>query len=251
TRTRVSITVLVAFAFSAFTGPIFAAYTEEILGALQTSDNLTVVAEEATWRSGAVSYMHGAAQIGLLFCCFSVASACAFGPEQLRSYYRTRGRSQVQLFGPRLVVAALAVLVGVVLGALLAWYEIALLFDDVSHGRLIAAFALQSAAIVTLSLLAGVGAIATNSPGPCALATFLAAFVFDFLSGDTGVFAWSPTALLRPYSILDGARVTEFARPLVGSVVVLVVASGLALRRPLRHRLTSPGGQERRSHAFS
>ncbi len=249
-RGRGLFAILVAFAFSALTGPIFAAYTEEILGALQTSDNLSIVVDDPTWRSGSVSYLDGAAQIALAFCLFTVASACSLGSEPLRIYYRTRGRNRAQVFLPRLAVSSVAVLVAALVGALVAWYEIVLLFDDVRHGRLWSAIALQAVAIVVLGLLAGLGAILTNAPGPSALVVFFAAFVVDVIGGANTVLAWSPVALLRPYEVLDGAGASSFARPVIGSCVLVAVAALFTLHRPLRlvaH--TSPS--EMRNHVPS
>lgn len=246
-RGRRLVAVGVAFVFSALTGPLFAAYTEQILQALQSSDNLTITVEEPTWRSGAVSYLHGAAQIALAFGCFAVASACALGSEPVRIFHRTRSRSAVTLFVPRLLVSAMALVGVAAVGGIFAWYEISLLFDDVAHGRLWAAVAVQAVAIVVVSLVAGLAAIITNSPGPTALVVFFATFVVDVFDTSSGVLAWTPVALLRPYSLLDGDGAGSIVPSLIGSIVLLAVALAVVLSRPLL-RPADPPTREMRNH---
>jgi len=234
-RTRRMLVLGVAFVFSALTGPLMTAYAENIVGALQTSNNLQILFEIPTWIDGGTSYLQNAAQVSLLFACFLAARSCALGEsDRLSIHYRIRARTRRHLFGPRLFMSVFVTWLTAMIGLALATYQIGVLFDDVEYDRLVQAFLAQSLGIAMVAFLAGALAARTNAPGTSALVVYFAVFIADLLRDASWIRGYSPTALLRPTDLLETASLSDYAGPALAAVAVIVVGSFLSLRSRIR-----------------
>lgn len=237
-RTRLGMAVLLAFAFSALTGPLFAAYGEVIVESLQGAEAVEVGFAPPSWRTGLSSYLRTVAQIALLVCCAAGATACALRPRPLEHFYRTRARSKGALFAPRIVAGATVAAAGVLLGGLIAAYEVALLFDDVPWATVVSAIALQGVGVVTLGCASALATVITGSPLGSAAVVYVATFVGGIVGAGSGPLSWTPLALLDPLDLVEAGGLGRIVAPIGGSLILLAALSAVALRGGLRR----PGG---------
>lgn len=235
TRSRRLVIVCAAFAFSGMSAPLVAAYAEQILGAVQPSSNVSILVEDPTWRDGIASYLQNAAQLSLLVACYVVAWACALGSdERLQIFYRSRATQRWHLFLPRLIMSGLCVCVAASLGGLLAFYEVMVLFDGNDPARMLLVLTVQSTGLVTVALLAGLGAVLTNAPVVSALTTYFVVFFLDLFRDVSIVSDWTPIALLRPEPLLEQSPMSDYLRPGLAALALLAVTTSIALTRPVR-----------------
>lgn len=135
-RTKRWLALLASFVIFGFLGPIMARYLSEF--AQSVGGGIKIVIPPPIPADGFTNYIKNALQIGLIVAIIVAAGALAVDAKtSLSIFYRTRVRSIYNLFMPRYIVVTFATVVSFILGALMAWYETAVLIGNVDATRAI------------------------------------------------------------------------------------------------------------------
>ncbi|MCK2218965.1 hypothetical protein MF672_034990 [Actinomadura sp. ATCC 31491] len=193
-RTRRLVAVLGAYVFFGLTGPLTARYLSEILGRLGTG-GVRVEFPPPTPADGVAQFTANASQIGLLVVVLVAAAALAFDARrEMAVFLRTRVRGAAPILLPAYLVTTGAAAAGLVLGALAAWYETAVLIGPLPAGPMLAGMAcgaLFLAFAVALTALAAALTRGVLATAGATLAVLLAVAAVDGLTGAP----WLPTRL--------------------------------------------------------
>ncbi|MCX4099169.1 hypothetical protein [Nocardia sp. alder85J] len=230
-RTRRLIALVAAFLMFGCLSLFGARYLPELIGhsaeiqLLHTPD----------WRDGIQQYVKNA---GLLLSAVSLvlaAQSCAVrGTDPVGVYYLSRETSPARLYLPRLLVAAAAVGVAALLGAVVAAYECRALFGAYPLGAAASVLAVQWIAVVLFAVFAAATAARTGSTGAAAGAG-AGVYVLGLLAATVhAVQPYLPTTALQPAVGDAGITFTDGVKSLAALFVLTALALGAALAHPIR-----------------
>lgn len=133
-RTRRLLALLSLYAFLGISGPLVAAYAQEIFTHLSTSATIQVTVAAPRPADGVLGYHRSAMQLGLVACIVVTGLALSLDARPALSvFYRSRARVE-RLLLPRLAVSASVACAAYTFGLLLAWYETATLIGSPGFG---------------------------------------------------------------------------------------------------------------------
>ena len=139
-RTRRLLALVGVFAFFGFTGPLIAAYLDELIAA--GGGGVVISVPDPTPAMAIEQFSTNAFQIGLLVAIVIAAGALSIDARpEIGTFFRTRVTSTRRLLAPRYVVATLAAMAAFAVGVAAAWYEtIVLIGAPDAGGVLLGAF---------------------------------------------------------------------------------------------------------------
>jgi ABC-2 type transport system permease protein len=210
-RTHRLLVVVGVYLFFGLTGPLTAAYLNEILGRLGT-DGIQIEFPQPVPADGVAQFVDNASQIGLLVVVLVAASALAFDARrEMAVFLRTRVRGVRSILVPAYVVNAGAAVGGFVAGSLAAWYETTVLLGRVpaidmlagiAYGALFLGFAVAVAALVAAVAR---GVLATAG------VTLVMLLAMAILDGLTRLGRWLPTHLAGAMpELVGGAEIGDY-----------------------------------------
>jgi ABC-2 type transport system permease protein len=226
-RTHRLLAIVGVYVFFGLTGPLTARYLAQILGRLGT-DGIKVEFPTPTPADGIDQFVGNAAQIGLLVVVLVASSALAFDARrEMAVFIRTRVGNVRDILVPAYLVNTAGAVAGLVVGALAAWYETAVVLGSLPTGRMLLGIALEALflafAVAVVALAASV-ARSTVAAAGLTLAVLLGMGILGGLGG--GLSRWLPTHLI---AALTGLVRDVAPADYVPAIVVTVIATAAAL----------------------
>ncbi len=230
--------LLAVFLLFGIMGPLMARYQEAIISHLGNGNGIQITVPPAQPVDGIVQYLGNATQLGVLLAVVVAIGALNFDAEaDVAIFLRTRV-SVRRLLLLRYSIYAIGVALTFLLGALLAWYETALLLGGLPVLRLLAGLAYGMLFYVYVIALAALAVAWSRSTIGGVLIALALLTVPDILTAIPAVSAWLPTSLGNaPAALVKGSSVVALLRP--ASVATVVAAMGLwfSLRRLERREI--------------
>lgn len=218
-RTRRLLLLVGVFVFFAILGPVTTKYLPEILE--QFGAGIEISLPEPTAELALAEFMSNALQIGLLAVAFVAAAALAFDANrEMAVFLRTRA-SIVSIVTPRFVVSAGAAVTALVLGAVVAFYEVGVLFDWPDPGRYVVAVGLISLYLVFAVALAALVSAFVRSVPAVALITVGIMLLLGILSLVPTLGRWLPSALAGGFDATIGGGDFTFW-PSIGATILII-----------------------------
>jgi ABC-2 type transport system permease protein len=158
-RTRRVAALAGVYVLFGFLGPLTARYLPEIID--RFGGDITVVVPDPVPADGISQYVGNASQIALLVALGVAAGATTLHAlPQMSVFLRTRVSGGTRLVVPRFVVAGGAVIASYVVGALVAWYETAVLLGGLPVGGMLAGIVYGAVYLVfAVAVAAAAGAV--------------------------------------------------------------------------------------------
>lgn len=237
-RTMRGIGLLASYLAFGILGPVITRYQEAIFR--NVGGGVTITAPPPTRGLAITAYVGNASQIGLIVTIFIAAGSLAFDAKpEWSAFLRTRARSLREVVMPKVVVTTAAAAASFGLGAIAAWIGTAWLIEPVPAGAMVAgilAWGVYLALAVSLVALgAGVSRSVIGAAGLAALALLILPIVAEVVPA---LGAWSPSALVGAIvDLVNGRPVADFARPVLVSVALTLVALGGSLRLLARREI--------------
>lgn len=219
------------YLFFAVTGPVTAAYLDELLA--RFGGDVTITAPEPRPADGITQFLSNASQLGLLAVVVVGAGALAMDARrEVAAFLRTRVERASTLLLPRYTVITAAAVVALVVGTGVAWVTTAALIGGLPPGPMVGGTlygALYLAfAVAVLAAAAGY----TRSQVGAVFATLAALLALPALGLIPAVAPWLPSELLTAVVVMvEGAPAGEFARAAAVAVAATVGLLALAIRR--------------------
>jgi ABC-2 type transport system permease protein len=229
-RTKRWIALVGIYVFFGLLGPLSARYLSEIVerfgGEVQVTFPPPVPAD------GMIQYVSNVSQVGLLVAVVIAAGSLAFDAKpEMGVFLRTRVPRVWDILVPRLSISFLAVGASFVLGALVAWYETAVLIGSLPVGGTLVGIGyglLYLALAVTVVAAAGSRA---NSVLGAVLITIVVLLVMPIVGIVEAVGEWLPSHLVGALSgIVGGAGMGEYVPAAAVTVALLGLCLWLAIR---------------------
>jgi len=228
TRTRRIVALAGVYVFFGFLGPLTARYLPQILDRFGSGD-FQVIVPDPVPADGIAQFSANVTQIGLLVAVVVAAGALTLDAlPEMAIFLRTRVASPRDMVIPRLVVAFGAVACAYVLGAVIAWYETAVLLGGVPVGGLLLGMLLS---ILYLGFAVAVtGAVGSRSGSVLAtvLVTLVILLVLPLAGIVDAVGRWLPSHLVGAQAGLvadaggSGYLGSAMVTVAVGAVLVMV-----------------------------
>jgi ABC-2 type transport system permease protein len=237
TRTHRWMILLGVYLFFAVTGPLTAAYFNEIMASF--GGDVTVIAPDPRPVDGIAQFVGNAGQLGLLAVVIVAASALAFDSKpELAAFLRTRVERTSTLLIPRYVVMTGAAVATLVVSTAVAWVGTTALIGGLPAGPVLLG-TLYGAVFLAfaVAVLAAVAGYARTQTG-AAFASLLVLLALPIVGMVPAVAQWLPSALLGAViEMVDGASAGEYLRALVVTVMSTAGLLALAAHRFSRREL--------------
>lgn len=232
-RTRRLLIAAFIAAFVGFSAPLSAFLLPDLI-ALSTNSGIQIEVPKPGWVDLIDSYFRTSSQVQLLVLAF-VAGTCAAlgGDERLQLFYRSRTRSGLLAFGPRVIVMVPVVLLVVALGAGTALYETWALTPDLHWYLAVPAIATGVVGLTGFVLLAGAVSGITNSPFASTLVVVALVFTGSLVPSELNWSEWVPTRLLTPSTLLRDGSMESYFPAALSLLALLVIVVGVLLTRRL------------------
>lgn len=226
TRTKRWIALGGVYVFFGFVGPFTARYLNEIFNRVGGDlEGAVIEFPDPQPVDGLAQYSSNVSQLGLLVAVVVAAAALTIdSPPEMGVFIRTRVQRMTQVLRPRVAVSAAAIVTAFVVGAMIAWYESAVLIGPLPAGDVVAGIAYG--ALYLVFAVAVVAAVAGKAR--TVLVTVLAALVVLIVLPIAGVVQeigrWLPSYLVGALAgIPSGIAASEY----LGAAFVATVSAGL------------------------
>lgn len=235
TRTGLLFALAAVFAFFGLAGPVLAVHMPELMRSAAGTEQLTILAAEATAADGIALFNQSAMQLGLIVAVAVAVTALGWDARPGSSiFYRTRVRRLGWLTTPRLIVG-LAVVVTCYLAALgvaTVMTTIVIAPPDLSS---VATVGVASSVYLVLAMSIGhlIMAVTRRTAPALAIGTVLM-LLLPLLNSVTATAAWSPTALANATAMTPAELVWPFVSAAVAIAICVVVADLVAKRHGVR-----------------
>jgi ABC-2 type transport system permease protein len=237
TRTHRWTILFGVYLFFAVTGPLTAAYFDEIMASF--GGDVTIVAPEPRPVDGLAQFISNAGQLGVLALVVVAAGALAVDARpETAAFLRTRVDRARTLLVPRYVVTTAAgvtaLVVGTLVTSIVTWsligaVPLAAVVLGTAYGAVFIAFA--------VAVLAAVAGFARTQVG-AVFGTLVVLLTLPIVGLVPAVAAWLPSELLGAVlELVEGASATEHVRSLVTTVVATGALLVTAARRLDRREL--------------
>lgn len=237
-RTRRLIAILAIYVFFGITGPIAARFLGQIINQVGTGE-IKVELPPPRPADGIAQFESNATQLGLFVVVLVAASALAFDARrEMAVFLRTRIRGVADILLPAYLLNTAAAIVGLLAGALTAWYETAVLLGGVPVWRMLlgigcgALFLAFAVAVAAVSAALARGLLATVG------LTVLLLLGLAVLANLGGLHWWLPSALASAMTdLVNGGDPAKYLPAIVATAIAtpaaLLAASARAARREL------------------
>jgi ABC-2 type transport system permease protein len=232
TRTHRWTILLGVYAFFAVTGPLMAAYFNELMA--HFGGEVTVIAPDPRPVDGLGQFIGNAAQLGVLAVVVVAARALAFDARpEIAAFLRTRVERPSTLLLPRYFVVTVAAVLTLIVSTLIAWATTAALIGSLPVGPVVIG-TLYGAVFLAfaVAVLAAVGGFVRSQAG-AAFASLAVLLALPIVGMAPAVAQWLPSELLSAVLVMvEGAPASDFLRSLV-----VTLAATAALLAVATHRL--------------
>lgn len=236
-RTRRLLVLVIVFMFFGFVEPLGAKYLAQLISHTGGADQIRVTVPPPVPADGISAYVNDAMLPGLIVSVVVAAYACAVDSNPALSvFYRTRVKRFSTLIVPRVAVSAAGVVVGYLIGLLVAWYETTVLIGapDVSAMFYSALFG-SVYLVLAMAVTALAGTVVRSRLGTVGI-TLVFLLLCPIVGQIPALSRWMPSELVgAPEALLRHTAVDHFQRPLAMSVLLamglLVLASFRGERR--------------------
>ncbi len=232
--------LLAAFAFFGLSGPAFALYMPEILGAAAGSSQLNIQAAAATPADGLAMFNQSAMQLGLILAVAVAVTSLGWDSRAGSSiFYRTRVPRLGALTLPRLLIDCLAAVASYLIGLALAAVLTAFAIGAPSVSAVLA-MGLASSLYLVLALSIGYLIMAAlRRTAPAIAVSVVLLLLLPLLSQFPALADWVPTALLKVGAAgteadLGGLTWAPIVAAMCVAVVCVLTGTLIAQRHTLR-----------------
>ena len=223
-RTRRLLVLLIVFMFFGFVEPLGAKYLAQLISHTGGADQIKVTVPPPVPADGISAYVNDAMLPGLIVSVVIAAYAYAVDSNPALSvFYRTRVKRFSALILPRVTVSAGGVVVGYLVGLLVAWYETAVLIGAPNVSAMLYSALFGSVYLVfAMSVTALAGTVVRSRLGAVGVA--LVFLLLCPIIGEIPVLSrWMPSGLVgAPDALLRHTAVDHFQRSIAVSVVLAV-----------------------------
>lgn len=229
-RTRRLLALVGVYLFFGFLGPFTARYIAEILD--RFGGEITVTVPDPVPSDGVAQFAGNASQIGVLVVVAVGAAALTVDAlPEMSIFLRTRVASAVRLLLPRLVVVGAAAAGAYVLGALVAWYETAMLIGAPPAGGMIGGMLLAVLYLAfALSVVAVIGTRVRSAVGTIGI-TVVVLLAMPILGIAETAGRWLPSHLVgAQVGLVDDGSLGDYVPSLLVTLALIPALIGLALR---------------------
>jgi ABC-2 type transport system permease protein len=226
------------YLFFAVTGPLTAAYMEEIFARFG-GEGMAVAFPDPRPLDGIVQYIANASQLGLLAVVIVGAGALAIDARpEVAAFLRTRVERASTLLIPRYVVTTLAAVAALVAGTAVAWVLTEAVIGALPAGPMVVGTLYGSAYLVfAVAVLAAVSGF-MRSQTTAVFATLVLLLTLPLVGMLPTVGAWLPSHLVGAVAaLIEGAPVGDYLRALTVTVVATAALLAVAVQRFGRREL--------------
>jgi ABC-2 type transport system permease protein len=231
-RTRRWLIVVGVYAFFGALGPVTARYMEQIL--TRFGGGVEIAATPPPTPANAIGqFLGNAGQLGLLAVVVVAAGALAVDARpELAAFLRTKVSSAWRLLLPRYATSVALAGGALVLGTAVAWVLTAALIGAPPAGPLVVGtlygLLFLAFAVAVVAALAGY----TRSQATTVFAALAVLLAFPLIGIVDVVGAWLPSELLgAAAAMVEGAPASDFARPVLVTLVATAALLVVAVRR--------------------
>jgi ABC-2 type transport system permease protein len=237
TRTHRWMILFGVYAFFAVTGPLIAAYFNEVVA--RFGGEVTVIAPDPRPVDGLGHFIGNAGQLGVLAVVIVAASALAVDARpELAAFLRTRVERASRLLLPRYLVVTAAAVLTLVVATVIAWGTTVALIGSLPI-RPVAIGTLYGAAFLAfaVAVLAAVASFARTQTG-AAFASLAILLTLPIVAMAPSIAPWLPSELLSAVlAMTEGTPASDFLRALATTVAATGALLTLAVHRLGRREL--------------
>ena len=223
-RTKRWIAIAAVFLFFGIIGPLTARYMSEIIE--QFGEGIEITVPDPTPADGIMQYSGNVQQLGLLVLIMIAAGALTIESRyEMAVFLRTRVPDPFRLLIPRYVMVAATGVIAYVAGALLAWYETAILIGAPDTTAMIVGILYGSAYLLFAVAVVGLAGALLKNVVPTVIAALAILLLLPLIGLIPQVAEWLPSHLVGALdALVRGANGSEYARSLA-----VTLAATLAL----------------------
>lgn len=237
TRTHRWMILVGVYLFFAVTGPLTAAYFNEIMA--NFGGDITVIAPEPRPSDGLEQFIGNAGQLGLLALVVVGAGSLAVDARpETAAFLRTRVERPRTLLYPRYVVTTAAGVGALVLGTIVTWAMSTWLIGPLPAGAVVLGTALGAAFVAfAVAVLAAVAGVTRTQVG-AVFASLLVLLALPLIGLVPALRVWLPSELLGAVlGLVEGAPTSDYLRSLLVTVAATAALLVVAVRRFERREL--------------
>ena len=227
-RTKRWLALFGVYVFFGFLGPLTARYMNEILDRFGGNlEGAVIQFPDPQPVDGLTQYAANVSQLGVLMAVIVAAAAVTIDSiPEMGVFIRTRVERMAEALSPRVVVSAAAIVAAFVTGALIAWYETAVLIGPLPTGDVLVGIAYGAVYLVfVVALVAAVAGKARTVLGSV-LASVVILLVFPLAGVVDEIGRWLPSYLVGALAgVPSGIPPTDY----LGSAAVTLATGGLLL----------------------
>lgn len=236
-RTKRWVAILAIFVFFGFLGPLSARYLSEIVE--QFGEGVEITFPDPTPADGIAQYSGNVQQLGLLVLIMIAAGALTMESRyEMAVFLRTRVHDPRRLVIPRYVVVAATGVVAFVVGALLAWYETAVLIGTPDAAAMLVGMALGSVYLLFAVAVVALAGSIFKSVVPTVITTLAVLILLPLVGFIPDVGRWLPSHLVGALdALVRGAENADYLPALVitttGTLVLMYATIRVTEEREL------------------
>lgn len=226
TRTKRWVALAGIYIFFGFVGPLTARYMNEIINRVGGDlEGAIIEFPDPQPVDGLTQYVGNVSQLGLLVAVVVAAAAVTLDSiPEMGVFIRTRVKRMTEVLRPRVVVSAAAIATAYIAGALIAWYESAVLIGPLPATDVIAGIAYGVLYLVFVVTVVAAVAGKARTVLTTVLAALVVLLVFPIAGVIDEIGRWLPSYLVGALAgIPSGIPASDY----LGSAFVTLASGGL------------------------